>query len=222
MRSTRAVRVPRRLGHVVPRLLPLLLLASCAHKVVSFSVEPLAVCSGQSVDIRWNVQGRASLRIDRGGGDAAEEAVPSQGERKLTVSKPTTITVRALDANPADAHAQGIQFVDVPQGAVEKGASASCDSSSGKCTGSFDMQITGPGLTVRSLATPMIVRLGHAQPGRICVSHAGLAPTCLSANDKAEVAVAAAGVWTLETELPAGESTTPGPQLRVQLGFGCP
>jgi hypothetical protein len=75
---------------------------------------------------------------------------------------------------------------------------------------------------VRTLAVPKIVRAGHLQVGRICVSHAGLPVTCLAADDRVAVAVSADGPWTLETDLPADDPNGPAPQLRLQLGFGCP
>jgi len=209
-----------------PRLrawLPLLLLlVSCAHKVVSFSVEPPVVCAGQAVEVKWNVQGRASLRIDGGAGESSEELVPSEGERRLVIAKRTTFTIRALDANPADGQSVGTKAVDVPEGPVEKAATSTCDTTSGKCLGTFDLKSEGSGLQVRRIAGPKIVRAGRVQPGTICVSHQGLAPTCVSGDGIADVVVDAAGTWTLETLLPTGVSAAPGPQLRVQLGFGCP
>jgi len=203
-------------------LAPLLVFASCAHKVVSFSVEPPVVCSGQPAQVQWSVQGRASLRIDRGAGDANEEEVPSKGERSLVVTQATTFTIRALDANPADGQSFGTKSVAVPQGPVEKAAASACDVASAKCQGTFEIDAGGGGLQVRSLAAPTIVRAGRVQPGRICVSHEGLAPACLAPDGRVDVAVSAQGVWTLETDLSAGEDAMPGPQLRIQLGFGCP
>ncbi len=201
----------------------LVLLASCAHhRVVAFSVEPTLVCPGQAVDVKWNVQGRASLRTDSGGNQGSEEPVSSQGERKVNLGQPTTFTVRALDANPADGQSFAAQSVDVPQAPVFKAANATCDPASGKCTGTFTLATAGSGVQVRTIAAPKIVQGGRVQPGRICVTHAGLAPTCISGDDKADVAVAAGGDWTLQADLPAGEGGAIGPQLRVQLGFGCP
>ena len=200
----------------------LLLVVSCAHKVVSFSVEPPLVCPGQVVSLKWNVQGRASLRTGQGESDSKDEPVPSQGERSLSVANPTAFTIRALDANPADGQSFATRSVDVVKGPVEKAAASTCDAGSGKCRGSFELVTAGSALRVLAIAAPRIVRAGRVQPGRICVSHAEMASTCISGDDKVDVAVGADGVWTLETDLPATETGAPDPQLRVQLGFGCP
>jgi len=203
--------------------LSLAALASCAHhKVVAFAVEPTLICPGQAVEVTWTVQGRASLRADIGSTSGADELVPSQGERKVSLDLPATFTVKALDANPADGQSFASRSVEVPQAPVVKAANATCDAASGKCTGTFTLATTGAGVLVRTIARPSIVWGGHAQTGRICVAHVGLASTCVTGNDTAEVAVAAGGDWTLATDLPAGESGSPGPQLRVELGFGCP
>jgi len=203
-------------------LFPLLLPASCAHKVVSFSVEPPLVCEGQTVKVDWDVEGRASLKTDRGAGDSKEEEVPSQGERSSVVQNRTTFTIRALDANPANPPSFASKSVDVAQAPVDKGTNATCDTASRKCRGSFALRTTDNTVKVQTIAAPRVVVAGHVQPATICVSHAGLAPACLAADDKLTIAVPADGTWELETDLPDDYAGPPDPQLRIQLGFGCP
>jgi hypothetical protein len=207
--------------YVLGRLSLALLFSSCAHGVQAFSVEPPLVCPGQTVVVRWQVQGRASLRAERGSNDWDQEDVPSQGQRSLALATPTTFTLRAVDANPAAGHASAIKQADVAQGPTEKAVASTCDAEAGKCRGTFELAAS-QGLMVRSLAAPKIVRAGHVQGGRICVRHAGLPTTCLAADERVAVAVSAGGPWTLETDLPTDDPNGPAPQLRLQMGFGCP
>jgi hypothetical protein len=195
--------------------------AGCAHKVVSFSVEPQLVCAGERVKVDWDVEGRASLKSDRGGGDTSEIEVPSQGEQSPVVEKRTTFTIRALDANPADPPSFASKSVDVALAPMEKGTNTTCDPAARKCRGSFVISAEGHAVMVRTLGGPRAVQAGHARPAPICVSH-GSAPICLSGDAKVDVSLPADGTWELETDLPADYAGPPDPQLRIQLGFGCP
>jgi hypothetical protein len=172
--------------------------------------------------VEWDVEGRASLKADRGDGDATEMEVPSQGEQAPAVEKRTTFTIRALDANTAAPPAFASQSVDVATAPVEKGTNAVCDAVSRKCRGSFAIRAEGQPVTVRSLSAPRVVQAGNARPATICVSHDGLPPTCVSGDDSVAVAVPAQGLWELATDLPADYAGPPDPQLRIRLGFGCP
>lgn len=202
-------------------LLPLLAVAACAHEVVAFAVDPPLACPGQTVTIRWQVKGRAALRTERAANDWNEEQVPAQGERRQAVTQRTTFTITAADASPAQGHRFASRTVDMAQGPSVRAAETTCDPGSGKCRGTFELAPGSPALMVRSLSGAKIVAAGQTWPGQVCVSHAGLPATCLGASDSIVVDVAAAGPWTLETDLPA-ETTHSPPQLRVQLGFGCP
>jgi len=203
-------------------LLSLIAPAACAHKVVAFSVQPALVCPGERVKVDWDVEGRASLKTDRGDGDSSDVEVPSQGEQEPAVERRTTFTIRALDASPADPPSFASKSVDVALAPVEKGVNATCDAGSRKCRGSFTIGADDQTLTVKTIAGPRVVEGGRARPASICVSHAGMATACLSGDDKVAVAVPAQGAWELETDLPTGYAGPPDPQLRIQLGFGCP
>jgi hypothetical protein len=172
--------------------------------------------------VAWDVEGRASLKADRGGGDSTETEVPSQGEQAPVVEKRTTFTIRALDANSAAPPSFASQSVDVASAPVDKGANAVCDPTARKCRASFSIRSDGQTVTVRTLASPRMVQAGNVRPATICVSHDGNAPTCLSGDDKVAVAVPAQGIWELVTDLPTDYAGPPDPQLRVRLGFGCP
>jgi hypothetical protein len=203
-------------------ILPLLVPTACAHKVVSFSAEPPLVCAGERVKVEWDVEGRASLRTDRGDGDSTEMEVSSQGEQSPAVEKRTTFTIRALDANTADPPSFASKSVDVASAPIEKGVNAVCDAAARKCRGSFTIRSESQTVMVRTLSGPRMVQAGRAAPATICVSHEGIPPTCLSGDDRVAVAVPAQGPWELETDLPADYAGPPDPQLRVRLGFGCP
>jgi hypothetical protein len=192
-----------------------------AAKVQSFSVDPPMVCPGQTATVQWQVQGRASLRIERGPHDWDEGEVPSTGSRTVSPAASTSFTVRALDADPAAGASFGTKGVQVPSGPDDRENVAACDAATRKCTASFTLQDGGDALQVRSLSTPVVVRSGAASPGAITVTHGGF-QALVATGGSTPASVPAAGLWTLQVDLGPNDPLTPPPRLQVRLDFGCP
>jgi hypothetical protein len=208
----------------IASLLPLVLLCTqCGPhpQVNTFTVEPPLICPGQEVQVQWDVRGRASLRAEPAAADWDGGAVLSQGKRTVHPTTTTSFTVTALDANPADGNSFATKPVQVPRPAEDRAAHATCDPGSRKCTGSLTID-SAPGVDVRRLSAPTLVQSGRSLPIEVCVTHDGLARTCIGPGATTDVHVTAGGTWTLEATFDPSAAPTPPPQLRVHFDFGCP
>lgn len=190
-------------------------------QVKSFSVEPQALCKGQDVVVKWDVRGRAALQADPTPPNWNDGATASMGSRRVVPAVTTKFEVHALDANPADGNSFARQVARIEGAPEEHGVTTTCDVTQRTCTGTFTLDASAD-VQVRRLSQPKAVQGGHVSPVQVCVSHPGLARTCLASDEVADVSIAGAGVWTLEATLGPELKAEPPPQLRILLGFGCP
>jgi len=190
-------------------------LASCAtYRVNAFAADKTLVCPGESTTIRWEVQGPARLRADRGANDWDEQDVPSTGERSFSEIAKTTFTITAKKQNPALGNHKN-QIVDVATNSP-KGNTVTC--AAGVCTATFTP--SSAGVRVSRLATPMVALGGRDEPIKICVTHQAMPRTCIDAGSAIAVDVPFDGPWTMEAMVP---STQPPPQkLTINFDFKCP
>jgi hypothetical protein len=186
-----------------------------------FTVDPPLACPGQIVQVQWRVQGKATLRAERGSADWDEEEVPSSGRRFVAPAVTTTFKITASDVNPAAGPSFGVKTVEIPKLFDERRVVASCDPAIGKCRGEFVLDNAAGALRVRRLSAPLVIQRGHAQAAEVCVTHDGVPGTCVSAGQAIDVDVPANGTWTLEAALAAGMPVTPPPALSIHLDFGC-
>jgi hypothetical protein len=203
--------------------------SGCPHpRVVAFAVDPPFVCPGGSAHVHWDVVGRASLRVQHGPNDWDDGLVPSTGDRLVAASSKTTVVLSALDADPNVEGGPKTKFIDVARkDAPPRGASAHCDASTRKCTGSIEVNDGDDPVLVRSISGPTITTAGATSPARICLQHPGLpGGFCVPANGSLDVpgpGIAATGTWTFETDLAAADPIpAANPTLEVTFSFGCP
>lgn len=209
-------------------------LLACNHdRVNSFRVaiptqiETVSVCKGDSVDVSWNVTGKATLGTARGGPEQHHEPrdfttrdVASVGHQLFTVTESTAYRITAAGANAGNDGSFADQYAVVPVGPILKGNAATCDAAN-KCKAAFTLDAT-PSMIVRWVGEPAFTQRGKTQPIKICVSHEGSAPLCVEPGAIGNANTSAAGTWTLEAELPAGIPATPPPILELHFDFGCP
>jgi len=109
-------------------------LSSCGtYQVKSFASDKGIICPGESATLRWEVQGQARLRAERGANDWDEQDVPSTGERSFSETATTTFTLRARQQNPALGNYKK-QIVDVATSGP-RGNAVTC--TAGVCTATF-------------------------------------------------------------------------------------
>jgi hypothetical protein len=196
--------------------------ACCSNpQILAFKVEPSLVCPGEGVHVRWEVRGRASLQATRGPKDWDEGEVPSDGERVVVPSTTTEFKLTALDANPARSMSYANQNVQVAQLSSERAVETTCDPATRKCTGTFTLETGGGALKVRELSAPMLVRSGHQLPAQVCVTHQGLARTCIQPQGNVTLHAVADGPWNIETDLGPGDPVAPPPRLQLSVAFEC-
>jgi hypothetical protein len=193
-----------------------LIAMGCAHPQVISLEAPDTACPGQPVEVRWQVDGRASLRVSRAEDDWDEGEVPPTGRRAIVTPRVTTLTVTALEATPEKKNAYRSRTIDVPRLDDDRAALATCDAS-GHCQGSFELPAIHP-LRVVKLSGPTYRQGVVVQPTNVCVAPPGAARTCVAPETSAALDVAAGGKWTLESDLPP--NTTP-PELRIHLDLLC-
>jgi hypothetical protein len=205
------------------------------HVGLPTQISTVSVCSGQQVNVKWEVNGKASLGTAKGGPEVNHKAadfvmkdVASSGEQLFTVTESTAYRISAVNANPADDGSFADQYAVVPVGPINKGNTATCDASN-RCKTSFTLEAT-PSMLVRWVGSPLVQVSGHSEPIKICVSHEGSTPVCVDHNGVANVNNAsAAGTWTLEADVPTSVMPTPSPGepppppvLKMHFDFGCP
>jgi len=203
-------------------VLSLAAVVGCTHKgIVNFTATPELVCQGKPVVLVWEVDGAASLSAEPSPPDWADGTVPASGTRTVTVTSTTKFTLTSPDANAAVGGHTGSRWVKVVPPRDDRAASATCDDASKVCSGSFTLN-TGGTSRALGLSNPRIRRAGVVTPTDVCVTPPKGAKTCINAGASASIASPVDGIWTLETKLKAEEATTPPPQLRIALDFGCP
>ena len=211
------------------RLLVLLPLVAACHqyRVVSFDVEPHLGCPGQSVQVSWNVEGRARLAIIEGTKAptpdqvlAAERPVKSRDTETLPLDETTTFVIRAVDANQAKDPWQGMKWIEVPTSDESKGVTTECDGTT--CRGTFTIHASGDAARVTHISTPTLKQNGTQVPATIRITHGALVATPLEPGHDLSTVVPAAGEWTLEATLPARAPDDPPPGLGITLHIACP
>jgi hypothetical protein len=199
-----------------------LVASCCAHPQIKvYAIEPPVVCPGQRAHVRWQVEGRATLRAERGKDDWDEEEILSQADRTVAPVTTTHYFLTAIDANPADGHRTAMKSVEVPALTSVREVTTTCDPAQRKCSGSFTLESQGGLLHLRQITMPTMTRAGHQSGRRICLSRANTAPVCVATGTSATVSGVADGSWTLETDLLEGETLAPPPTLSVTVSLDC-
>jgi hypothetical protein len=199
-------------------------LACCNHPgIVKFEVEPSTVCPGKEAVVTWQVDGAARLRAERGPNDWDEQDVPSTGKRRVVPAAKTAFTLTALDANPARGKAYGTKSIELPRLDDERRThDNNCDETARTCGGVFTLDEHAAGRVI-GLRAPRVTRGGKTvDASRICITHDGLAKTCVTPTTPATVDVAAAGTWRVELDLGPDEPTEPPPAFTLTVDFACP
>jgi len=185
----------------------------CKYQVNSFAPDRFDLCPGEATILHWDVDGPATLRAERTEADWDEQVVPSAGMRSFAETSSTKFTLTALKQNPAEGNFKVVTvFVATngPRGGIVKCAT-------GLCTASLNPDAAS--VRVARLSQPTMTVGGRVEAVRICVTHEGMAKTCVDPGQSASVDVPFGGAWTLEALAPP--DATPPQKLALSFEFNC-
>jgi len=206
-------------GWVLLVLLPFAMLACTHDGVVAFNVKPPLVCPGKTVDISWQVQGRAQLKATPPPPNWNEQ-IPSQGSLSaVRVSSDMTFVIIAPDANQARGRSYAMQTAQVTAQEEPRAAKATC-TDAGVCTGEITINADSS-VRVSKLANPAWRSGFKLADHEVCVTPPTGNRICVAPKSSAPLDLPANGKWLFDMKLAEGESGDPPPLLRVEFDFGC-
>jgi hypothetical protein len=197
------------------------LLGGCCHAAAQeIRTTPRSACAGQEVTVQWKLRGEGHLKAVPKPGGWADGAVDSSGERVVTINGPTDFSLHVPEADPAEQYLSAhVAYLSAPE-ARERGVRATCGAD-GKVRSTLKLTDVAEEVRVARIGMPTIVRAGHAEDARICVTRLDRR-ACLSPNEFIAFPVLAQGDWQLELDQPPDPTCASAPsQLRFQVDFDC-
>jgi len=195
--------------------------AGCAH-IDSFTASPVRVCPGETITLAWKATGNVSLGAEPAVSGPGLGDVSSEGTAAVAIQKSTVFTLKATrlfgDAEPQH---KEVTVGDGQSPPKPFGGIATCDGTKGAVSVAFklDDSVLGGHIRPIALANPYDRELQIVHDG-VTVKLAGHAQSN-QLKDRA-----AAGDWTLQAPLGAGETCDAAldalaSRLVATFTFGC-